>query len=79
MYFKQLLTSINKTTSRGYWTPAINYFPVESNSEGIQEKIIYYGYFSNFARRKCIIFGCRPSPPSGWIKDGDRVQITDLY
>ena len=36
---------------------------------------MYYGYFSNFLRRKCIIFGCRPSPPSGRIQDGDRVQI----
>ena len=48
--------------SRGYWTSAINYFPVERNSEGIQEKIVYYGYFSNFTRRKCIISDVVPVP-----------------
>ena len=44
-------------------------------------RFMYRDYFSNFAARAkelCILFGCRPSPPScssGTIQDGDWVQI----
>ena len=45
--------------SRGYWTPAINYCPIERDWERkyrSKKKIMYYDYFSNFARRNCASF-----------------------
>ena len=44
---------------RGYWTPAINYCPIERDWERKyrnKKKIMYHDYFSNFAWMNCAFF-----------------------